>query len=226
MKLIQTKDYLLLIDEETEINGKETLYIFESDTGLVNTIDKEYKENEFDSKIIAYHPLTKEAKELDLPLLPNFEEVDVFTQTKNFNKQVKNPYLTEEKEYQVWERAYIEGFDDCKTQSKQFSLEDVKKAIEIARDTYWDIDNRGFSSNTEGDWSYKYSEEEIIQSLSTQQLPKEFIPRYEYQTREGDWKEVLLPSEWFSIDEGDNPKRLKIITNSEGKEEIQGDYVY
>lgn len=55
-----------------------------------------------------------------------------------------------------------------------FSLEEIKKAIALARDTYWNIDNRGFSSNTEGDWSYKYSEEEIIQSLPSQHSSKQF----------------------------------------------------
>lgn len=52
-----------------------------------------------------------------------------------------------------------------------FSLDDVKKIINLAREQYWDIDNRGFSSNTEGDWSFKYStEDEIIQKYQETKL--------------------------------------------------------
>src|SRR5690606_13674129 len=58
---------------------------------------------------------------------------------------------------------------------KQFSLEDVKKAIEMAREY-------DFVQFTNGETEYKYTEEEIVQSLSTQQTyPKEFIPEWEWK---------------------------------------------
>lgn len=82
-------------------------------------------------------------------------------------------------------KAYVQELIDCKsvkehertwissichqsiTKSQEiypFSLDDVKEIINLAREQYWDVDNRGFSSNTEGDWSFKYStEDEIIQ---------------------------------------------------------------
>lgn len=75
MELIQTKDYLLWIDKKAEI--KYNTIIFESDTCLINIVGKDYIHNKTDFKIIAYYPLTKEAEELDLPLLPPFEEVNI-----------------------------------------------------------------------------------------------------------------------------------------------------
>lgn len=218
MKLVKNDLYLLLINEETEIDRKETLFIFESDTGLVNTINKEYKKNGFDSKIIAYYPLTKEAKELDLPLLPNpFEETDVEKLSEKANgyayygKPLGEKYL-----------AFKEGYKAA--QSKQFSLEDMRKAIEMARlmtdDGVGDVfDTESISGLTEL-CTYglrdKYSEEEIIQSLSTQQLPKEFIPDTEigYASQE-------LIDKGFMYEEV-----LKTITNSEGKEVLVGIYKY
>ena len=51
---------------------------------------------------------------------------------------------------------------------KKFSLDDIKKAIEMTREgkSSFKFDNEGIV--------YKYTEEEIIQSLSTQHLPKVF----------------------------------------------------
>jgi hypothetical protein len=56
-----------------------------------------------------------------------------------------------------------------------FSLNDVKEIINLAREQYWDVDNRGFSSNAEGDWSFKYStEDEIIQKYQETKVLKIF----------------------------------------------------
>ena len=66
-KLIQTKDYLLLIDEEAICKTGE-LYL----TSIQNRIIPKSKGViQAGDKIIAYYPLNSEAKELDLPLLPN-----------------------------------------------------------------------------------------------------------------------------------------------------------
>lgn len=76
MKLIQTKDYLLLIDEEAEIKEEDYYYWELTNTVQINRLlegDRKLgrtgpKGNVY--KTIAYYPLTKEAKKLDLPLLP------------------------------------------------------------------------------------------------------------------------------------------------------------
>lgn len=76
-KLIQTKDYLLLINEEAEI--KENLWSKIPVGGYFyskireEVVELQPRERNYDPsgfEIIAYYHLTKEAKELDLPLLP------------------------------------------------------------------------------------------------------------------------------------------------------------
>lgn len=101
MQIISTKDYLLLIDEEAEIN--KGCYIVARDNSGIAKVE-EFKKGHIKAvtindtdlgigyyqlsdwiKIIAYYPLTKEAKELDLPLLPNpfKEEFDAHTFIQN-----------------------------------------------------------------------------------------------------------------------------------------------
>lgn len=216
-KLIQTKDYLLLIDEKAEIKEGKTFITKE------NIVHSCYGWNYGDRVVVAYYPLTDEAKELDLPLLPNpfNKQIDEVTHLKNLGHEcfIQMKKLNPSGGMKEFIRMAVE-FGYKAAQSKgQYSLEDIKKAFNAGYDlNTWE--QLGIP-NEERDY---LNEHEFIQSLSTQQLPKEFAPEYEYQTREGDWKEVLLPSEWFSIDEGDNPKRLKTITNSEGKEELVGTY--
>lgn len=75
MQLVKTDNYLLLIDEEAKIRDDERDYIYDK-------FSKEIKKSHivgwpkdekdiFEDKIIAYYPLTKEAKKFDLPLLPD-----------------------------------------------------------------------------------------------------------------------------------------------------------
>lgn len=204
MKLQQTKDYLLLIDEEAEINGKETLFIFESDTGLVNTINKEYEKNDFDSKIIAYRKLNSEAKELDLPELPPFEvDIEKLACEKYNLKKGINDY--DERYYNSYNVAKAEGFIEGykAAQSKQFSLEDIERVIEQTIE---------FMRNKATE--FRDCKNIIIQSLSNQKLPKEFISEWT-QTPPAIFRENDVP---YAI--------LKTITNSEGKKELVGIYRY
>lgn len=104
-----------------------------------------------------------------------------------------------------------------------FSLEDMRKAIEMARETREEFDLEG---NSEG-W-IGYDEEEIIQSLSTQQLPKEFIPSVKcgrcYMPN-GD-KEGCWSARECSRNNGDYKDVFISTTNSEGKQELVGTYKY
>src|SRR5690606_32927941 len=223
MKLIQTKDYLLLIDEEAEIkeggklsfyknnHGSEILCIsYLSKTGVVfHKLDvdpvEEYgsieggltplKENI--SKIIAYYPLTKEAKELDLPLLPPFED--------NFDlkQEIIRWYDSKSGTTLINDPSLNTLVDKAQSSNKQFSLEDMKKALSEA-----------FKVSQDG---YQITADEIIQSLFTQQLPKKFIPEYDLMN-EGYNKPEDYPYQECKV--------LKTITNSEGKEEIVGTYKY
>lgn len=246
-KLIQTKDYLLLIDEEAEIKENDYLLLNnEHPKGRIrkcfhltnnnalwngkdwNTLKGKHffidpKESEGwgfvteleCKKIIAYYPLTKEAKELDLPLLPNpfieeIEEIDENTYLKNIGHEcfLQMKKLNPSGGIREFIRMAVE-FGYKAAQSKQFSLEDVKKAIEMARG------NSG-RFRLADDISFDYTEEQIIQSLYTQNLPKEFIPEYEivYSSKE-------LADKVFIYEEV-----FKTITNSEGKQELVGIYKY
>ena len=67
MKLLQTKEYLILIDEEAEI--KEGDYYLDGTNSLFTPQHNFFAIKSF-NKAIGYYPLNSEAKELDLPLLP------------------------------------------------------------------------------------------------------------------------------------------------------------
>jgi len=164
-----------------------------------------------------YYPLTKEAKELDLPLLPNpFEEEPLMKQASKL-RELRGYH--KDNHYSFC-GGFIEGYKAAQS-DKRFSLEDVKKAIQMAKTLVegkqeFEIENiLGSSDGTYG-ISEKYTEEEIIQALSTQQLPKVFIPEYTNTNSYG--------SETNGYDSGNFI--LKTITNSEGKEELIGTYKY
>lgn len=231
MKLIQTKDYLLLIDEEAKV-GK---YVWDKEHNYMRENVSRNNITDFDIEIIAYRPLTKEAKELDLPLLPNpfDKQIDEVTHLKNLGHEcfIQMKKLNPSGGMKEFIRMAVEFGYKAAQQSKQFSLEDVKKAIDMAREEYtWT--NQGREGSTE----WYYSKEQIIQSLSTQQLPSEFIPEYEYyyHSSEEFYKDAKF--EKCSKEQYDSIKKeiptcpvkvkLKTITNSEGKEEIVGSYKY
>src|SRR5690606_9167115 len=128
-----------------------------------------------------------------------------------------------------WESRTYEDMDICcdnfiagykAAQSKQFSLEDMKKAIEMAREYE-------FVQYTNGETKDKYSEAEIIQSLSTQQLPKEFVPTIFYRTSSSGRTITLKEYSGFS-------EQMKLQcklyfasnNNSEGKEVLIVTYKY
>lgn len=174
MKLTQTKDYLLLIDEGAEIKentwyeNKGVLFLSDCkyDKGN-NPNNSNPRVTNFNNSAIAYYPLNSKAKELDLPLLPNpFEKDNIVNEVERiFNEGDINHELYNEKEIC---NAYKAGiYDGYKAASKQFTLEDMKKAIEMATEMLPNL-------REEDGYYLKHSAEEIIQSLSAQQLPEEF----------------------------------------------------
>lgn len=199
--LITTKDYLLLIDEEAEIKPGDYI-IHDTVEGIVEANDEWYYRGEKDNywnKVIAFYPLTKEAKELEgLPLLPPFEEVDI-------EKLAKYHYGNNRKTRE-YEEGFLLGFDLGYKAAQAKQLELLKRAIQLASD----------AENIEE------VEEEIIQSLSTQQLPKGFIPSIELVLTDIESDIVGDDGEYIYI----NEERLKTITNSEGKEVLMGEYKY
>lgn len=205
MKILSNNIYLLLIDEEAKIKGTVCLCYnsikntWDEDIILYQGTMPDYHSIGF-QKILAYYPLTKEAKELDLPLLPNPFE-DKFEELFDTVDNIKVRYSTEESDLWV---AYRNGFKDCfEAQSKQFSLEDMISFASFCNDNHSLDDSGG-----QWDWQPLFSNvkpktnqqmfEDWKQSLSTQKLPKEFIPNY----------------------------GIPFITNLEGKQELVGKYIY
>ena len=196
MKLLQIKDYLLWIDEDAEIKPDDYI-IHDTVDGIVEANDEWHYRGEKDDywdKVIAYYPLKKEAKELDLPLLPPFEEVDI--EELAYAKYPVSPQKR---------KVFLEGYKAA--QSKQFSLEDMKDIMEEALNWWGGGRDRDISDSE--DFFERY-----IKSLSTQQLPKLFIPEYE--------KEIIgQVSGTVYVN-----KELKTTTNQEGKEVLCGTYKY
>ena len=222
-KLIQTKDYLLLIDEEAEIkkNGYAYQINYERTNIQVIKIESDSQERIANDKngtftkckIIAYYPLNSEAKELDLPLLPSFED------TKPNSGYEEGMFGYTDTEVRVAQNAFQEGYKAA--QSKvQYSLEDMETLMEEALNWFGGGRDKDISDSKE--FFEKY-----IQSLSTQQLPKEFKPIMVCgrclkpdDNDEGCWsaKECSRNTDFQDT--------FKTIANSEGKQEIQGRYVY
>lgn len=200
-ELVKIEDHLLLIDGKAEVcRGHYRL--------LNKNIERIHEGHNYPykgSKIIGYYPLTKEAKELNLPLLPPFEEDEI--------ERLADEYSTSDKVHPadsyISKQSFIAGYETA--QSKQFSLEDMKKALSEA-----------FKASQEG---YQITADEIIQSLSTQQLPKEFVPELESycKCREKGFKCGSLRPE---TDSYCISKYLKTTTNSEGKQGLVGTYKY
>lgn len=200
-----TKDYLLLIDEEAEICQMDLYLDVDCDTVTRATLTSDQYEG--CKKVIAYYPLSKEAKELDLPLLPNpFEEINIEDLSEKADDYACYGRPLGEK-YLAFKKGFIEGYKTA--QSEQFSLEDMKNILEEGLN--WFGGGRDKEIKDSETWFNHY-----IQLLSTQQLPSEFIPEYININSYG--------SETNGYDSGNFI--LKTITNSEGKEEIQGTYKY
>ena len=201
MNIIKTKDYLLLINKEAEI--KKGDWYIDSDNRIVRSLGNEYQ---MYGIIISYYPLTKEAKEFDLPLLPNWNKnVDVEELAKDFYWKQTNNIIMENSRPDVI-IGFVAGYGTAQS-GKQFSLEDMKKCFVAGALTdlfnTWNIPKKIYA---------REKAEQYIQSLSTQQLPKEFIPKYKTLLEGG----LVNPIEVI---------RYCTIMNSEGKEELVGDYI-
>ena len=153
MKILKTDMYLLLIDEEAEIMYNDLCYDIYGSPGYNNikyvvrclrSANDTYW-NKHTSKIIAYRKLNSEAKELDLPLLPNPFEVTKSIEHLAEEKADVECQIDSSLDYAGFYKGFISGYKSA--QSKQFSLEDVKKAIEMAKGFQQDprIDQRSLT---------------------------------------------------------------------------------
>lgn len=118
MKLIQTQDYLLLIDDKAEIKRGD--YLLEKGS-IINIFPDYLTDLDECAKIIAYRKLNEEAKELDLPELSPFEEINVEELACEKYKLKKGINDYDERYYNSHNvakaEAFIEGYKAA--QSKQ-----------------------------------------------------------------------------------------------------------
>lgn len=188
-----------------------------------------YNEN---NKECCYYPLKKEAKELDLPLLPNPFEIDTNDIIDREALMYIEKYTSYEHEgymYNMGKRIFKEGYKAA--QSKQFSLEDILQAIKKHQYKHTDDLDQTACPVKGAEYRYIVDVEDIeneLKSLSTQQLPKEFIPEYEivYFHGSGYYEESQLSSEEREKYSFMKEQRIKTITNSKGKQELVGVYKY
>lgn len=156
-----------------------------------------------------YYPLTKEAKELDLSLLPSFEVTKSIEHLAE-EKTDEECQIDSSLDYAGFYKGFISGYKEA--QSKQYSLEDIEQIL-------FDYDNVDWSKREHKKPTIMMKEwlKEKIQSLSTQRLPKEFEP-------------IMYPkyTQYYGFEEDDEIPVMTPMTstNSEGKQEIQGRYVY
>lgn len=210
MKLIPTKEYLLLIDEEAKTIKDTSLFFWCLNAQIYQSVavihDKVYSTKDqhklSDCKqILGYYPLTKEAKKLSIPKLPNpFIKIDIEDLAEKYSWKVISKFsipISTNELVNASKRDFIAGY--IAAQSKQFNLEDIRNAMRESVE-HWECEG----------W---VDEEQIIKSLSTQQLPKEFIP-------------IIIASgpQPFGSEKMWEKRELKIIINSDGEEELVGEY--
>jgi predicted ribosome quality control (RQC) complex YloA/Tae2 family protein len=174
LQLIETPDYILTVSDEKMKEG-DTIY---ANGGLLDGTITNAKSSDFLVtncwvKIIAHTPKNN-SPELDLPLLPEMVvEDDVEKLWLDFNKN-HNRDCPLSKEQFVRAISY-------KSATKVYSEDGLRKAFEAGM--YFIGEDKG-------------SYEEFIQSLKQSKTPKWFVAEKEYLSNDGNWKNVLLPSEW------------------------------
>lgn len=209
-KLIKTKDYLLLLCEKAEIWGGEYIYnseyqkIIKTSAEYIRALDSNNTLYLICDKILAHLPLNNAPILEDVDLLPPFEEVDVEKLAKeqcpewNYSTKSHLAFLKHERE------GFIKGYKAAQQSNKQFSLKDIENILIKYLE-------EGFISKEQGYINPKT----FLQSLSTQQLPKNFVPEI------GD---EVLNSKWGYGSACIS--KLKTITNSQGQKVVQGEYKF
>jgi len=225
-KLVATPEYLLLIDEESVKTAEDYLLeAFEEVQHPYKYRDISIAKDSIYTKIIAYYPLTKEAKELDLPELPNpFEKaVDIEAFKKypidtHLIEHSDNHILNKEIDYnEEFRNIWIEGYKAAQS-DKQFSLEDMKEAYELGSDNGASYQRlillNLLDTKPNFDRDAKKSFDNLCKSLSTQQLPINFEPELEiyYLENKGSFVGGACRIQ---------RERLKIVNNV-----VQGTYKY
>ena len=228
MKLLNNDTYLLLIDEGAErIDGQLQFCEDVHDGNLVhepeqyiNPIRKWCKTDTCKdcNKIIAYHPLQADSKELDLPLLPSpyKEEVDVEKFVQDFCKNSDNiNYDAIKDQVRV---AFIQKDMELiykAANNKQYSLEDMESCFKAAR-----------SYRMKNVFEFE-NVKDYIESLSSTVLPVSFEAEYNIIGQCNCKCHNLGPGEYMAhMVACCYPKKELKTTTKDGKTYLVGEYKY
>jgi hypothetical protein len=230
-KIIQTENYLLVVGESDIDIGQYVycdlgyiekvmdiinMWVYHTNTLGKNPI-KHYK------KIISHLPISNSPLLEGVDLLPPLED-DVY----EYEMAQEYAINSDSPSREARRKGFIDGYNKAKEKYK-YTEEDLKRAIEMARtlvDGKYEIEVEnilGSSDDTYG-IKQKYTEDKIIQSLQQPKIPVGFECE----------ENIFFATNAFSSDititsEGLQDTALispKTITNSEGKPQWVGKYVY
>jgi hypothetical protein len=194
LQIIETPDYILAVSDE-EIKEGDWVYI------TLKPSICQYKTNmpkEWCKKITAYQPKGN-APELDLPLLPEITiENDVEKLAEQYVNSISYKAMKEDFAQGYLMAAFINGY---KAATKTFSEDDLRKAIDLSRETLEYDEQHG--------WYSTMSEDEIIKSLKQPKTPKWFVA----ETRQYSDEELYKITEFKT-------------TTINGKTYLVGTYLY
>lgn len=236
-KFIKTEDYLLLVGENKFMKkGDKFLFTFitneictfKSET-LADflTTENDSRNNRSCHKILAHLPLNNAPILEGVDLLPELDNgldklsKDLFSTPLKIKKRgVKNNFLNPLKGFKKWDIAFKAGYKAA--QARQFTLEDLEKAIELAREM--DYSNYEYYGSCEK----TYSKEEIIQQIQQSKLPVDFVCQFDTIIS----KHIPYPKELEVVGQGYElgypvtEKVLKTIPNPQGQKVVQGEYKF
>jgi hypothetical protein len=236
-KIIHLPNYLLLIDNRSEITVgdffmanqgvHQCIEIDDSSSFPYITLNKKGEKighfKTWKTKIIAYSPINGGEKIGDLPLLPplviemKVEElsidyldhlVEIDKKEKDFTGMSIGAPLRNNRERLAQAQGFEDGYFKA-LETFKYSDQDVLKIISIAK-------NEGFTRSSERIL------EVFKENLTSYRIPTGFDCEIEYLSNAGEWKSVLVPSEW----ESDTQKRIKEVVHPSGNKIICGKYIF
>jgi hypothetical protein len=212
--IIKTENYLLVVDD-SKIKQNDFFYgvadgsikpfieIADETTVEIVTWQLNVVGKSPNKKIAAHLPLNNSSVLEGVPLLPPLEN--------DVERLAMESWISDKYNEELFENgkgAYCAGFwEGFKAATKVYSEEDLRKAIDMARETLEYDENRG--------WYNTKSEDKIIQSLQQPKMPVAFeceiFEAKDLKSVDGDWLKLGQP---------------KTTTNPQGQTVLAGKYIY
>lgn len=211
-KFLKIKDYLLLLDLTT----KPKLGDWVSDQYEIPDVpfklDEEYFRIGYEADLIVAHLPLNNAPILEgVDFLPEIEYFKILA--SDGSKQLCHSLDVTKAESLVV--GFEEGYKAA--QSKQYSKEDMINAFNMGQSTY-----KESFLHKNGEERRRETKEKFIQSLSTQQLPIDFVPSFGL-------KRIITgycPGGEVEGTYVEDKNKLKTIVNSQGQRVVQGEYKF